>query len=121
MSSFSSDLPRGIVAAIKGGLTELWLHEDQKSGWVTGRKILDHLTTTGLLAGCADLSELEAIQAKGFNFFRKHFQDKAIFGWRGEQDDNVPFLACFDGRVLLIWRNLAELLGSENPTLLRKK
>ena len=57
-----------IVEAIVAGETELWLHPDQISGVVQGRKILNHLTETGLLASCADLEELEAIQAKGIDF-----------------------------------------------------
>jgi hypothetical protein len=66
-----------IIDAIEGGRTELWLHPEQKTEWVQGRKILKYLTDSGELAGCVDLADLKAIQAKGIDFFRKHFRGKA--------------------------------------------
>jgi len=109
-----------IIAAIEGGQTELWLHADQKSGWVQGRKILKHLTETGLLASCADLDELKAIQAKGITFFRQHFARKALFAWRGVEDDGVPDLVEDGGEVVQSWHHLGSFWSADNPALRRK-
>jgi len=92
-----------IVAAIVEGRTELWLAPGQDTGWVLGHTILTHLTETGLLAGCIDLAELEAIKAKGIDFYRKHFRGKAIFAWRGVRGDSVPCLIGCGGGVVLDW------------------
>src|SRR3989338_8616139 len=90
-----------IVLAIENGGTELWLHPEQKTGWVGGRKILAHLTDGNLLEGCVGVPELKAIQAQGLPFFRKYFRGKAVVGWRGVQDDRVPYLIVHDGKVVL--------------------
>ena len=92
-----------IVLAIENGGTELWLHPEQKNEWVQGRKILAHLTDNALLEGCVGVPELQAIQARGLAFFRKHFRGKAVFGWRGVGGGRVPCLFGVDGRVVLDW------------------
>jgi len=109
-----------IVAAIAEGRTELWLHDDQKNGWVQGRKILRYLTDTGLLASCADLDELKAVQSKGIKFFRQHFAGKAPFAWRGVRDDYVPYLVEDDGEVVLYWGRLGDFWSAGSPALRRK-
>lgn len=109
-----------IVAAIVGGKTELWLHPKQESGWVGGRKILAHLTQSGLLAGCVDLDDLRAIQAQGVDFFRKNFRGKAIFGWRGVSVGFVPCLFEFGGKVILDWSHLGCSWHACDPALRRK-
>jgi hypothetical protein len=109
-----------IVAAIEGGKTELWLAPGQDTGWVQGRKILAHLTNTGLLAGCADLAELEAIRAKGLEFFRRYFAGKALFGWRGVQDGLMPYLVEYDDKVILFWLHLDNDWYAFYPALRRK-
>ncbi|MDR3519746.1 MAG: hypothetical protein P4L63_02580 [Candidatus Pacebacteria bacterium] len=109
-----------IVTAIVEGRTELWLHEDQKTGWTRGRVIYSHLQETGLLAGCVDLDELKAIQTKGIDFFRKHFAGKAIFGWRSVRDGHVPFLVEYGDGVLLFWRRLGDVWVACYPALRRK-
>ncbi len=110
-----------IVLAIEVGRTELWLHEKQKTSWVQGRKILTHLKDTGLLAGFADLPELQAIQGRGIEFFRKHgFAGKAIVGWRGVQDGSVPYLIANADGVVLRWRHLGHYFSAGNPGLRRK-
>jgi hypothetical protein len=109
-----------IVTAIEGR-TELWLHEGQKGNqYPRGRVIYAHLQETGLLASCADLAELEAIKAKGIEFFRQHFAGKAIFGWRGVQDGRVPCLIECGGRVVLLWDWLDSHWNSNSPALRRK-
>lgn len=109
-----------IVTAIVEGRTELWLAPGQDTGWVRGRAILAYLTETSLLASCADLDELKAVQAKGIDFFRKHFQGKAIFGWRGVQDDDVPYLIESGGRVVRRWRWFDGSFHVDIPALRRK-
>src|SRR3989338_2289636 len=80
-----------IVTALNEGRTGLWVDEGPKTGWAQGHKILKHLTDTDLLVSCVDTTELKAIQAKGIDFFRQHFAGKVVFGWRGVQDDDVPY------------------------------
>ena len=109
-----------IVSAIVGGRTELWLAPGQDTGWVGGRKILSRLTDTGLLASCADLNELKAIQAKGINFFRQHFAGRAIFGWRGVRDGDVPYLIEDGDEVVRGWGHLGSLWSANDPALRRK-
>ena len=109
-----------IVSAIVGGRTELWLAPGQDTGWVGGRKILSRLTDTGLLASCADLNELKAIQAKGINFFRQHFAGRAIFGWRGVLDGRVPYLFGLGAWVVRGWGHLDDDWNAFNPALRRK-
>ena len=110
----------GIVAAIEGGQTELWLAPGQAESWVRGRAILAHLTDTGLLSGCADLAELKAIQAKGLDFFRKYFRGKAVFGWRGVRVGFVPCLIEYGDEVMLDWRWLDYFWIALSPALRRK-
>lgn len=56
---------------------ELWLHERQKTEFVTGREIYDHLKATGSLGHCLGLADGLAIQAKGPVVFRRLFQGEA--------------------------------------------
>jgi len=109
-----------IVVAILENRTELWLASGQNTGWVRGRVILAHLTDTGLLASCVDLDELKAIQAKDIQFFRQHFAGKIVFGWRGVQDDSVPYLIGLGVKVLLYWRYLDYYWSADYPALRRK-
>ena len=109
-----------IVEAIVSGKTKLWLHPDQVGGVVKGQVIYDHLKTSGLLADCADLAELEAIQAKGLDFFRKHFRGKVVFGWHGVRDGSVPCLYEYGGEVFLHWHWLDSFWGAYYPALRRK-
>ena len=110
-----------IIAAIEVGKTELWRHDDQKTGWVRGRVILKHLTDEGLLGSCADLDELKVIQAKGPEFFRRHkFAGKAIVGWRGVRDGEVPYLVEGGDGVVLGWGRLDFSFGALIPGLRRK-
>ncbi len=110
-----------MIIAITEGRTELWLAPEQDTRWVGGRKILSHLTQTGLLASCADLDELKAIQAKGIEFFQQYFAaGKAIFGWRDVQDNCVPYLIELDGEVVLLWVHLNFGWDAIGPALRHK-
>ena len=109
-----------IIAAIEAGRTELWLHPDQANRWVNGRVIQRHLTDAGLLAGCIDLAEAKAIQAKGIDFWRKHFAGKVIVAWGGVQDDSVPYLYENEDEVVLYWDWIGRHFYSSIPALRRK-
>ena len=95
-------------AEYDGAKLEQWLHDGQKDGWVKGQKIYEHLKKERMLETCIGFADLLEIQKKGIVFFRKHFQGKAVFGWRSvmqHRDDclRVPCL-CEDGdRVVLDW------------------
>lgn len=114
-------LKSDVISAIEVGKTELRLHPDQEKEWVQGRKILNYFREEGLLDGCADLDELKIVQAQGIDFFREHgFSGKAIVGWRGVQDDSVPFLVENGGKVVLHWYRLGSGFDAGDPALRRK-
>lgn len=95
-----------IITAIVRGRTELWLAPGQDTiGGVRGHEILRRLMYAGLLASCVDLEELKAIQAKGGEFFQKHFR-YCVFGWRGLQANCVPYLTWHENGVMLRWQGL---------------
>jgi hypothetical protein len=109
-----------ITTAIIEGRTELWLHDNQKKGVsVLGSVIYPYLEKTGLLAGCADLAELEAIRAKGLDFFRKYFAEKNVSGWRGIKDRLVPCIIEGEYDVLLFYFHINCLWTSNSPALRR--
>ena len=88
---------------------EQWLHDGQKDGkWVKGQVIYEFLKNNNMLESCLGLADLLAIQARGITFFRQHFADKAVFGWKWVVQDrcgslNVPYLYEFGGKVVLDW------------------
>jgi len=100
---------------------ELWLHGDQKGGnWIKGQCIYDHLKETDTLKTCLGLRDLEEIQKKGIAFFRKHFADKAVFGWKSvvqDRDGNllVPCLIERSGGVVVHWSWLVSDWSGHNP------
>jgi len=110
-----------IVSAIEAGRTKLWFHPDQEEGCIVeNRRILAYLTESGFLSGCADISELQAIQAKGFPFFWKYFRRNAVFGWRGVSRGYVPFLFVKGNReVVLEWSPVGSLCRVEGAALHR--
>jgi hypothetical protein len=89
---------------------EQWLHNDQKGGkWLNGQKIYEHLKENNMLESCLDLADLLAIQAKGIAFFREHFADKGMFGWKSVvrypgDGLGAPCLYVYGGKVVLNWR-----------------
>ena len=104
------------------GKLEQWLHHDQKTGVVRGQVIYDHLKSNDMLPSCLGLRDLEEVQKKGIKFFRKHFQGRAVFGWksvvRDESGDlDVPYLIGNDGEVVLDWSWLDFDWGSTSPAL----
>lgn len=109
-----------IITAIVEGRTELWLHDDQKSGWARGRVIYTHLQLNGLLASCADLEELDAIKAKGVDFYRKYFGDSVLVGWRGVLGVSVPYLLASRVEVVRLCNQLDDSFCANDGCLRRK-
>ena len=102
---------------------ELWLHDGQKSGKSDkGTVIYQYLKDTGMLKTCFGLRDLEEIQKKGIAFFRKHFQGKAIFAWKGVVRNrygrlHVPCLYGRGGKVVLCWDWLGDAWVGRHPAL----
>lgn len=85
-----------------------WLHDDQKSGFVSGDMIYRHLDHVDGLKDCLGLRDLEEIQKKGIAFFRKYFKDKTVCGWSGVLRNRVGllFVPCLrecDDEVVFGW------------------
>ncbi len=101
---------------------ERWLHDSQKKAAVKGQVIYDHLKQNDMISSCLGLRDLEAIQKKGIDHFRKHFKGQAVFGWKSvvRSDDGylfVPYLCGNDGEVVLNWVWLTNLWISTRPAL----
>lgn len=104
-----------------GTLTQ-WLHDNQKTGVVTGNVIHEHLKNNNMLESCVGLRDLEEIQKKGINFFRRYFQGKAVFGWKSVVRDSggslsVPYLIEVGSEVLLGWSWIGNDWSSDDPAL----
>lgn len=105
------------------GKLEQWLHDSQKNGGVCkGKLIYEHLISNNMLESCAGLRDLEEIQKRGIDFFRKHFAGKAVFGWKSVVLDrrgflNVPCLIEDDGQVVLHWYWLGRDGDDASPAL----
>jgi len=102
---------------------ELYLHEKQKSGsYIGGHDLHKHLKKQEMLAGCLGLTDILAIQARGIEFFRKHFQGKAVFAWKSIVQNSgrllrVPCLYEDGGQVVLGWDWLGRGWRAGNPAL----
>lgn len=110
-----------IITAIERGATSEFLTDRQEAGgWDTGRVVLATITEQGFLEGCLDELELKAIQAKGLEFYRRHFAGKYLPGWRGVQGDSVPVLYEGGDGVILLWRRVGFSFRAHYPALRRK-
>lgn len=101
---------------------KLWIPPSQTTGVVEGQAIYDHLKSENMLGSCLGLRDLEEIQKKGIAHFRKHFQGKAVFGWKSVVrydggDLCVPYLIEIGGEVVLRWRWLDGGWDSARPAL----
>ena len=100
---------------------ELWLHPSQQNGKCTnGQIIYDYLLKKMILAGCLNLQDLLAIQAKGIVFFRKYFRGNALFGWKSVVRSDggglrAPYLYERGGKVVLDWHWLENNWGDNDP------
>jgi len=83
-----------------------WLLEKQKTGVVRGKEIYEHLKNNSMLGSCLGLRDLQAIQKLGIEVFRKHFANKAVFGWKSVVRRLVPYLIENAGEVRLDWHGL---------------
>ena len=94
-----------IVQAIETCGAELVLFSGQKNPFgLCGNRMLTRLTENGLLASYADIDDLKVVQAKGIDFFRKHFSGKSIFALRGVRDNKVWYLIERNSEVVLDFR-----------------
>lgn len=101
-----------------------WLHKGQKGGtWVKGQVIYEYLKEKKMLESCLGLTDLLAIEAKGIEFFRQHFADKVVFGWKSVVRDRIdnlhaPYLYEYGDKVVLIWDWLENDWCGDSPALL---
>ncbi len=105
---------------------ELWLHDDQKDGIVTGNAIYEKLKKDKAIADCLGLADLLAIQSQGITVFRKFFAGKAVFGWKSVVQNSdgglsAPYLIESDGEVVLSWFWLGLDWNSYDPALRFRK
>lgn len=106
---------------------DLWLHRAQKNGPVRGQVIYDHLKSENMLSSCLGLCDLKEIQKKDVIYFRKHFKDQAVFGWKSVirpsnvhfegSSLSVPCLVESIGRVVLNWHQFDDRWSSTSPAL----
>lgn len=99
-----------------------WLHPRQKKYVTPGTVIHALLIKKRMLPSCLGFVDLLGIQAKGLEFYRQHFKDKLVLGWRSVVPGRggglyVPCLVGFGGEVLLDWFWLCSDLGAGNPAL----
>ena len=110
-------------AEFDAGKLELWLHNGQKTGCVTGKTIHQYLQDHDMLKNSLGLRDLEEIQKKGLTFFRKHFKGKYVFGWKAVVRYRIDYLSvpalCGDGgQVYLYWCWLDDVWRAPYPALL---
>ena len=109
-----------IIAAIEQGLTELWLHPDQRTSWAKGWVIHRHLVDNNLLADCVGdegLNVIKAEEKKRPGFYQKHFGGKAIFAWRSVRDGRVSYLDKSEGGLYRNRVRLDDYCNSNDPAL----
>lgn len=101
---------------------EMWLHLDQKAGNVKGWKIYQYLKENKILEKYLNLRDLQEIEKKGADVFRKYFGDKMIFAWKSViRNQNglleVPglFLRGFDASFVLGWCRLDDHWNLNSP------
>lgn len=101
----------------------LYLHPKQKEGgWIMGSDLHKYLVDTKVIGNCAGYADLVEIQKKGIAFFRKHFKDKAVFGWKSVVRDAVgylyvPYLYGDGDEVVQGWGVLGDGWDQSSPAL----
>lgn len=95
--------PSTIIDKIVAGKMELWLHDGQRNGEISGRVVLRYLMENReILASCVRLLDLRIIQDKGLDFFRRYFpknENVVILG--ATLQDYYPCLYKKDGDLEL--------------------
>jgi hypothetical protein len=99
-----------------------WLHDDQKTGVVSGNTIYDQLKKDNALASCLNLQDGLAIQQKGVAVFRKLYAGKAVFLWGSVVKNDigrfeVPSLSESGDGVVVRWNWLGNSWISCHPAL----
>ncbi|HEY9480943.1 MAG TPA: hypothetical protein VIR98_01770 [Candidatus Paceibacterota bacterium] len=61
---------------------EPWLHPSQRTGSLSGIVLREHLRESGMLQRCLSLREIQAIHARGIDFFHKYFAGLVLSGFR---------------------------------------
>lgn len=97
---------------------EQWLHPNQMakdkyvfSSWtgLAGRNMIYvRLKESGMIVNSLGFRDLEAIQARGGQFFRQHFGRKHLYAWKSVVENKegylyVPYLVGYDSFVILDW------------------
>ena len=100
---------------------EQWLHDDQKSGDVTGDIIYKYLRKTNTLSSCLNLQDGLSIQPKGvrdLKIFYKLFSHKAVFLWGSVvlgQNGKLCVPRLYEATIR--WIDLNSYLDSNHPAL----
>lgn len=111
---------------LQSGVEQL-LHDDQKTGVVSGNIIYRCLKNDDALANQLGLADLLAIQKMGVGVFRALFKSKAVFGWKsvvrkcGSHKLYVPYLYEHGDIVVLCWCWLDNDWNSYHPALRFRK
>jgi len=106
---------------------EEWLYPDQEAdGMDDGNAVYDLLVENSDLERHLGLADLVAIHAKGVEFYRKHYKDKALFAWKSiVQDENgafhTPYLVEDVNGFHILWHPLDWIWGSDDPALCFKE
>jgi hypothetical protein len=111
------------AVSFDAGKLQQWRHPNQQYGLVTGQMIYDDLLDTEMLKGCLGLRDLWEMRKKGAEFYRRHFANRSVFGWKStamNKRDQVaaPYLCIRGNSVLLDWRPLT-LLWDKSDLALR--
>ncbi|MBI2476403.1 MAG: hypothetical protein HYV67_04150 [Candidatus Taylorbacteria bacterium] len=99
-----------------------WWHPKQKRKVIKGTVIHNFLVEKMMLPSCLGFVELLGIQAKGIEFFHRHFKGQVVFGWRSVVpfcggDLRAPYLVEDDGEMVLYWRWLGGDFDATYPAL----
>lgn len=84
------------------------LRPDKETGSMTGHMIYEGLVANDQLSTCLGLVDLLAIQAKGIDFYRKHFKGEVVPGWKSvvmnqNSSLHMPYLCAAQHKVALGW------------------
>jgi hypothetical protein len=97
----------------------------QSDNGEVGEIIYLYLRSNGFLERCIGLHDLEAIQQKGINFYRKYFPGQEIFAWKSMVEEGhgcilVPYLYEKGSSIVLRFRSVGLKWHKNHPALLFK-
>lgn len=98
------------------------LRPDPERARVESCLIYKDLVANDQLRTCLGLVDLLAIQAKGLDFYRKHFKDEVIAGWKSVVENSincpyVPYVCETPEKVALGWMSLRCAWLSDTPAV----